>query len=325
MRERGIKNYSRRFNIYYTQTSYLCGMKNRIHIPVVNRDERIGSVFNQLFVVINQVETCPEQVVVWDFKDSSFFHPFFLSTLSIYKDSCKEKRIVCENMNGAVARYLKAIHFEKPISVERKDDATEKLSGYNGKSYTPVCSFDTSNRDIDPIQSIIQQVIERQSHADKKITDPLSYLFSELICNICQHSQGNKGYIFSQYYKGYIHICLADDGITVYGSYVKAKKYLDQIDSEAEALKMANEGYSTKDLPSAENRGYGISTSKAMLVNGLGGAFFMLSGNAFHRFDEASGVTYVNLPETIRWNGTVILMKIPVKVRDGFRYMDYIS
>ena len=110
--------------------------------------------------------------------------------------------------------------------------------------------------------------------------------------------------------QGYIHICLADDGITVYGSYIRAKKYLDQIDSEAEALKMANDGYSTKDLPAAENRGYGISTSKDMLVNGLGGAFFMLS---------------VNLPETIRWNGTVILMKIPVKVRDGFRCIDYIS
>lgn len=300
-------------------------MKNRIYIPAVNRDERIGSVFNQLFVVINRVETCSEQIVVWDFKYSLFLHPFFLSTLSIYKDSCREKTIVCENMNRPVERYLEAIHFEKPIRIDREDDATEKLSGYIGKSYTPVCSFDTSGRDIDPIQSVIQKVIERQSNADNQITSPLSYLFSELICNICQHSQGNKGYIFSQYYKGYIHICLADDGITVYGSYVRAKKYLDQIDSEAEALKMANEGYSTKDLPAAENRGYGISTSKDMLVNGLGGAFFMLSGNAFHRFDEASGVKYVNLPEIIRWNGTVILMKIPVKVRDGFRCIDYIS
>ena len=81
----------------------------------------------------------------------------------------------------------------------------------------------------------------------------------------------------------------------------------------------------TKDLPNAENRGYGISTSKNMLVNGLGGEFFMLSGNAFHRFDEASGVKYVNLPDPIRWNGTVVLMKIPITVREGFRYMDYIS
>lgn len=34
-------------------------------------------------------------------------------------------------------------------------------------------------------------------------------------------------------------------------------------DNEAEALKFANEGYSTKNLPEAENRGFGISSTKA--------------------------------------------------------------
>jgi len=44
-------------------------------------------------------------------------------------------------------------------------------------------------------------------------------------------------------------------------------------DNEAEALKFANEGYSTKNLPEAENRGFGISSTKSMIVEGLGGAF----------------------------------------------------
>ncbi len=94
-------------------------------------------------------------------------------------------------------------------------------------------------------------------------------------------------------------------------------------DNEAEALKFANEGYSTKNLPEAENRGFGISSTKSMIVEGLGGAFFMLSGGAFHRHD-INGSSYVRLPESISWDGTVILMRIPLTVNNSFDYMKYI-
>ena len=95
---------------------------------------------------------------------------------------------------------------------------------------------------------------------------------------------------------------------------MKAKKYLDEISgSEVKALTFANEGRSTKNLPNAENRGYGISSSKKMLVDGLHGSFFMLSGGAFHRHDS-NGSVYVKLPPNIYWNGTIILMRIPVEV-----------
>lgn len=101
---------------------------------------------------------------------------------------------------------------------------------------------------------------------------------------------------------------------------------LDKIgDNEAEALKYANEGYSTKDLPDAESRGFGISSTKSMIVEGLGGAFFMLSGGAFHRHDASGGSDYVKLPETINWNGTIILMRIPLTVSEEFDYTKYIK
>lgn len=121
-----------------------------------------------------------------------------------------------------------------------------------------------------------------------------------------------------------LDICIADDGITIYGSYVKTQKMIEEIgDNEAEALKFANEGYSTKNLPEAENRGFGISSTKSMIVEGLGGAFFMLSGGAFHRHD-INGSSYVRLPESISWDGTVILMRIPLTVNNSFDYMKYI-
>lgn len=188
-------------------------MKKVIHIPNVDRDERIGSAFNHLFQVIQQTDNCCMNDLCWDLSNTSFFHPF----------------------------------------------------------------------------------------------------------------QGKHGYIFSQYLKkeDCIDLVLADDGITVLGSYVKAQKFLDEINgNDAEALRLANEGKSTKNLPNAENRGYGISSSKEMLSDGLHGSFFMLSGGAFHRHDS-SGSVFVKLPNSIYWDGTIILMRIPVKVPLDFDYNKY--
>ena len=89
-------------------------------------------------------------------------------------------------------------------------------------------------------------------------------------------------------------------------------------------MRISNEGYSTKDRPGAENRGYGISKSREMIVNGLGGAFFMLSGTAFYRHDE-NGIVPANIPEEYRWNGTIILVKIPLTAPYGFSFYNYVE
>jgi hypothetical protein len=80
-----------------------------IKIPEVSRDERIGSVFNELFSIINQTENVDNNgIVVWDFSDSLFFHPFFLAPLAIYKDGCN-RDINCVNISrlkNTLMRYV---------------------------------------------------------------------------------------------------------------------------------------------------------------------------------------------------------------------------
>lgn len=61
-----------------------------------------------------------------------------------------------------------------------------------------------------------------------------------------------------------------------------------------------------------------------MLVEGLKGSFFELSGGAFYRY-EGGAENYVILPKTIFWNGTIILMKIPVNAPDEFDYHKYLE
>ncbi len=242
-------------------------MKKVIHIPNVDRDERIGSAFNHLFQVIQQTDNCLMNDLCWDLSNASFFHPFFLAPLVIYKQRC-EKNVVCINKPIRITGYLDLVYFENPLFVNAESNMKEVLEPYVSKTYLPVCQFDLHKGNIDDLQSILQRIIKKQSGADYRIVTPLSYLLGELIDNMNEHSQGKHGYIFSQYLKkeNCIDLVLADDGITVLGSYVKAQKFLDEINgNDAEALRLANEGKSTKNLPNAENRGYGISSSKEML------------------------------------------------------------
>ncbi len=299
-------------------------MEDVVKIPNVDRDERIGSAFNHLFQVIQHTDKYNVGNLFWDFSDTSFFHPFFLAPLVIYKQSCK-RSIECTNKPSRVVGYLDLVHFDDPLSIKECDDFKAVLESYMSKTYIPVCRFDLCKSNIDDLQTILQRVIKSQSKADYRITTPLSHLLGELIDNINEHSYGKHGYIFSQYFKkeNCINLVIADDGITIFGSYVRSGKYLDEINNnEVEALKLANEGKSTKNLPGAENRGYGISSSKKMLVDGLHGSFFMLSGGAFHRYDS-NGASFIKLPDSINWNGTIILMKIPVNVPVDFDYSKY--
>ena len=65
-----------------------------------------------------------------------------------------------------------------------------------------------------------------------------------------------------------------------------------------------------KNLPDAENRGYGIYTSKNALIEGLGGSFLMVSGNAVY-VKSKNGYRLVAFPELVRLNGTIVALRIP--------------
>lgn len=297
-----------------------------IIIPAVKNDENIGHAFNFLFRVIDSTEQASEKRVVWDFNNAEYFHPFFIAPLAIYKRKCG-KQIEIVNLSDRCKGYFKSLHFDNMIYIDKETNLEQILSEYVTKTYTPLCCFDICGEHVDNLQSFLQRIIERQSHMSIKLKTPLSYFLSELICNIEQHSQSNVGYIYTQFIPSEkcIAICIADEGITIYGSYVNTNKYLEDIgDDEAKALEKANEGFSTKNRPNAETRGYGISTTKRMLVDGLGGDFFMFSGNAFHRHNSKH-CEFVNLPPNILWGGTIILMRIPIEVDKNFDYNKFIS
>ena len=294
-----------------------------VDIPNVKREERIGSAFNDLFEIISMTGKHQEEGVEWNMEGVRFLHPFFLAPLAIYRQS-SERMIESVNMTPRMESYFETVHFEEPLTI---GEATEELEAYERRSYLPICRFDLHNYDEDGIQGPLQRLILKQSKASERLTTPLAFVLGELICNMTQHSRGKYGYVYSQYLRreGCINLVLADDGITVLGSYVRSRKYLEEIDgNDATALRLACEGKSSKDRPLAESRGYGLSSSKRMLVEGFHGSFFMLSGGAFHRHND-TGSVYINLPESVYWEGTIILMKIPTEIPHDFDFYRYMQ
>lgn len=300
--------------------------KNIVKIPNVEEEVRIGSSFNYMIKVIAETEASDN--VQWDFKDVNFLHPFFLAPLAIYKNTSK-KNIECINISLSLQSYLNSICFDRMLHFgdEKKEDIEAVMQKYSNKTFIPLCSFEMTNSNKDIFGSVMQSVIFKQTNFEKGGNEALNYLISELLDNIYEHSKSSNGYVFSQYLEreGYIDLCIADTGITIFGSFKNANLFQEEIDGkEVDALKLANEGYSTKNRPNAENRGFGISTSKDMLVTGMKGSFFMLSGGAFHRHEKGNS-DYIDIKNIFNWKGTIIFMRIPTKLPKGFNYIDYLE
>lgn len=180
---------------------------------------------------------------------------------------------------------------------------------------------DSLESDMDAFEMNIQNL-----YVCPHLKSALSYFISELICNVEQHSGEDAGYGLSIYDtdRNSLIIGIADGGVSIYGSYIKSNKYLNEVgDSDAQALYLAQNGYSTKNRPGTENRGYGISSNSKMIVEGLGGTFAILSGNALF-YHNSEGKRIYALPDEVVWPGTLVLAEIPVEERE-FNIYNYIG
>lgn len=301
-------------------------MAHRITIPQPNNNYIIGSSFNDLFQVIAEMEGVEDDEIIWDFSNVRLLNPFFLLPLWLYKQSCGKSIVYC-NKSSSLNSYLEVIHFENGFDTEKCPDLESSLNSYRFKRYIPITIFPSSLDKVDfksNVESVVGKILKNQLKLKGDLYEAVTYLISEACDNITEHSHSDCGYIFAQYYKDkkYIDICIADRGITVLGSYINLG--MEGIKTDIDALKNACIGVSTKNLADAENRGYGIITSKEMLTDGLNGEYFLFSGSAFYRKTQ-KGETYVSLPENIRWDGTIVLLRIPYSQNLKFKYLNYLE
>jgi anti-sigma regulatory factor (Ser/Thr protein kinase) len=295
----------------------------------INDDgEKIGEAFNYLFKIILETESSKTENIEWNFQNSTFLTPFFLLPLMLYKEKCN-KKISCTNCSVNLESYFNIINFNvgglnPQLLIDGFEDV---IRTYKNKTYIPIINFPASPIEDDNKNKVIEivgNILQKQLNIDGQINIALNYLLAESVNNITEHSSCDRGYIFAQYYphKKYIDICIADNGITILGSYLKNNKF--NISDDLSALQSACKGVSTKNLPNAENRGYGIITSKKMLSEGLGGIYFLFSGGAFN-IKSKDEDKYIKLPDQIRWNGTIVALRIPYKDNTSFNYINYLE
>lgn len=294
-----------------------------IKLKVNIKDDRMSDGLLAAIDTIHLINEATDENITLDFSDVKFITPLYVLPLVVFLNSCN-KNITIVNMN----EYLQTIGFAKGMCPDkmRKSEFIAIMEKYSQKTYIPIVSFPAtkdSDDKKDAILSTVESIIMRQLNLDSNISTGLKYMLGESIDNIIQHAQSERGYIFAQSYpnKKFLDICIADSGITLLGSYQTLPD--NEIESDLEAIQAANRGISTKNLPNAENRGYGIITSKKMLIDGLDGSFIMMSGNALHLYNSEHQ-KFIETPSNIRWDGTIIALRMPYLNKD-FHYINYIE
>lgn len=199
-----------------------------------------------------------------------------------------------------------------------------QLSLSHGTEHLPVVSFPASGEWTDirnAITSAVENFVVQETELESNIATAFRYVVDEIIDNITEHADTPTGFINATWDRNEVTVCIADNGKTIYGSYID-RQFVD-ISSDQVALHAAVTGVSTKNRPGAENRGFGISTSMDMVIRGLDSSMIMLSGRGlFIRNKDRNDFT--ELPEPLYMPGTLVCFTLPIR-KDGFTIYDYIG
>ena len=291
------------------------------HINV--KDDRLIDGLSPVVRIMDQMEKSVDQEVTIDFSDTRFISPVFALSFIVYLTRCG-KKIAFTNVSDYLERIGLGIGGIKPDTM-RQTEFLAELEKYTSKTYIPIIDF-AAGRNSDAkevVSSIVENMIIQQLNIQSNVANGFKYMIDETLDNITEHSESDRGYIFAQAYptKGFLDVCIADRGVSLLGSYEKLPD--NEISSDIEAIKAANRGLSSKNLPDAENRGFGIRTSKQMLIQGLGGQYLMISGSSLY-IKTLNLDSFYSMPHGLRWNGTIVALRIPY-YSSSFNYINYIE
>lgn len=281
---------------------------------------KLSDIIKSVAEFISSISTCETQTVIVDCSSVNSVHPVFAIALKIITSAMsKTINYINETEN------LKNLYFSDGLIIKSADDNLLNVLKNNiGNKHIPLIVFPALENDAtvkDLIISNIESFMKDNFQIDNNVFYGIKYINGEITDNITEHSKSDYGYMMGFYNseKGHLDICIADQGISVFQSYLNANY---ELEDDVEALSTLNKCISTKNRPDAENRGYGIKTSKDMLINGLDGQFLMLSGKCLYLYDKNTDC-YLSMERMINWKGTIIGYRIPIK-KDGFTYSSYI-
>lgn len=272
----------------------------------------------------------PDTEKQFDFSECKFFNPYLLGGItSIYQNEIsKNNKITIRLPNSfTIKEYLNTIHFPHgfPYNPNEIENFQIALNYFDTKTYIPIVFFPATktgnNSEIrEKILFAVNNLFKVQLKLSGGVLQAIYYMIDELTQNIVDHSNCDKGLVFAQFYpsKNYMDICISDNGIGLLQGYINSGKY--SIESDKESLSLAVTGKSTKDLP--ESRGFGLSTSRKMLVKGLKGKFLLWSGSAMF-IQTVENEEILALKSEYKFQGCLIALRIPTFNNKEFNFYDF--
>lgn len=306
-----------------------------VNIKVISSiDLNFGAPINELLRVWAKIIENQGQSITLDFSSCRFSNPFFLLGIYLLYRHCKNEGMDIEmNLdcsNEYFANYLNLTYFRGGLQPDIEIQDIETIfESYRHKTYLPLTNFPAGANNIDSeirdrLLEFMGNRVRQKLNLDVQLYSAVSYLIDEAVNNIKDHARTQRGYLFTQFYpkKQFLDLCIADTGVSLLGSYQAIGR--DDITSHEQAIQSALRGDSTKNNL---HRGFGIRTSRNMLVNGLGGRYFLFSGNAFLFSQPGRQEEVKVLPSIpgISWPGTYLAMRIPVQKNLNFQYNQYIE
>src|SRR5690242_9278731 len=301
-----------------------------VQIPI-RTHENFGDSISKLIKTLSEISLIQSKDIILDFNQTKFLNPFFLCGLAcvIKRLQNSGKQFILKyDKNPSINSYLTTIFFPSMVSTpEDVDNDLKILKNYSDKTYIPLISFKTGFNENATLQrenilSLISQLLKNQLNFSELERQPLSYFLDELTNNINDHSGAEQGYLFAQFYpnSNYLDVCICDAGKGIYQSFLENPKFSPS--NEIEAIQLALSGNSTKDRPEA--RGFGISTTRNMLVNGLKGILFIWSGNTTF-YQAVNEEMIVSVEKNIYFQGTFIALRFPTVIPGEFNFYDFVE
>ena len=219
--------------------------------------------------------------------------------------------------------YLEAIRFPHGLS-----GSIESLENRNAlalcakRPFTPLVKFAADlrpNMEREELLQSIENELVNKCQLEGATVGAMKYILSEITGNIMYHAGRGTGFMVGQYNVNdrYLDIAIADTGRGLRQTYLESGTQ--EPKSDLEALDLALAGHSAK---AERHRGFGIRTSRKVVVQGLGGWFLLWSGSAMI-FDNASGAQLVELVDGTALPGCFFAIRIPVVAPPSFTMYDY--
>jgi hypothetical protein len=301
-----------------------------IQIPI-RTHENFGDSISKLIKILSEISSIHDEEIILDFSQAKILNPFFLCGLACVIQRLQnsgKKFILNHDKNSSINSYLSTIFFPSTFSPSGNNEYNLKsLEKYKSKTYIPLISFKTgidNNATLvrENILSSISELLKNQLKFSEVERQPLSYFLDELTNNINDHSGASRGYVFAQFYpnSNYLDVCICDAGKGIYQSFLDNPKFNPA--NDIEAMQLALSGNSTKDRPEA--RGFGISTTRKMLVNGLKGIVFIWLGNTTF-LQAVNKEAIVNIGDNGYFQGTFIALRLPIIIPGEFNFYNFVE